>query len=47
MHREVRILSEVYYLEEAYVKIKEDEFIYFKSKIDEAIDDMLGEIESE
>ena len=23
------------YLEEAYVKIKEDEFIYFKSKIDD------------
>lgn len=25
----------MYYLEEVYVKIKEDEFIYFKSKIDD------------
>ena len=35
LYWKIRILSEVYYLEEAYVKIKEDEFIYFKSKIDD------------
>jgi hypothetical protein len=35
VNHEVRILGEVYDLGEAYVKIKVDEFVFFKNKIDD------------